>query len=70
MKSVTIEDLAQEIHESARAAVTSGNTVAHDQFGDKTYSFVEWEDLSDSAREGKFTQAAYLLESYNITEKE
>ena len=57
-----IEDLAEEIHESAREAVLSGATVAHDKFGENAKRFTEWNELTENAREGKRMQAQYLMD--------
>lgn len=60
------ETLAKELHEAGRAAVEAGATVAADKFGEKTRKFLEWDEISESAREGRRIQARYLLERMNV----
>lgn len=60
------EILGRWIHESARKAVEQGNTVAADKHGEKAFRFVEWDDLSESAKEGKRMQADFLFEKLSI----
>lgn len=62
-----IEFFAQELHEAGRAAVVSGATVAAEKFGEQTRTFIEWEDLTEQARNGRRIQAEYLLQKYTIT---
>ena len=64
-----VERLAQVIHESAREAVLSGATVAHDKFGENAKRFTEWNELTENAREGKRMQAQYLIDLYHIIPK-
>ena len=59
-----VERLARELHEAGRAAVTAGATVAQEHLGDKCRPFIEWDDLTDNAKEGRRIQARYLLERY------
>jgi hypothetical protein len=40
---MSVEGLAQELHEAGRAAVESGNTVAAEKFGDPARKFLEWD---------------------------
>jgi len=56
-----VEALAHVLHESGREAVEAGQTVAHDKFGESSRAFLSWYDISDSAREGRRSQARYLL---------
>ena len=67
---MTIEELAQELYEAGRTAVEGGQTVAAEKFGEKTRSFISWDDLTPPAREGRRIQARYLLNRFNITKKE
>ena len=69
MTIVEVELLARELHEAGRAAVEAGNTVAAEKFGEKTRTFIEWEDMTDIAKEGRRIQARYLLEKFIIIEK-
>ena len=64
-----VEKLAKELHEAGREAVEKGNTVAAGKFGDPSRKFLEWGEISESAREGRRTQARYLLGRFVITEK-
>jgi len=61
---ITVEDLAKELHEAGRAAVESGATVAADKFGETARKFMEWDEISESAREGRRIQAKYLLDKF------
>jgi hypothetical protein len=61
-----VEELARELHEAGREAVVKGATVAADKFGEKTRIFMEWEDITENAREGRRIQARYLLRKYEI----
>ena len=68
-ENVGIEKLAQEVHNSAREAVLTGATVAHDKFGENAKKFTEWDEITENAREGKRMQVKYLLERYYIIPK-
>lgn len=63
---VNIEELAKELHEAGRTAVENGNTVAAEKFGEQTRKFIEWEYLSESAKDGRRIQAVHLLQRYHI----
>ena len=65
--SIDVESLAKDLHEAGRAAVEAGQTVAASKFGDQTRKFLEWDEISDQAREGRRIQAIYLLRKYTIT---
>ena len=56
-----VESLAHVLHESGRQAVEAGQTVAHDHFGETSRAFLGWDDISESARDGRRSQARYLL---------
>ena len=64
-----VELLAKELHEAGRAAVEAGNTVAAEKFGEQTRSFMEWDDITESAREGRRIQARYLLNKFTMSMK-
>ena len=66
---IDVEMLAKELHEAGRQAVLAGATVAAEKFGEKTRSFIEWEDLPEQAREGRRIQAMWLLDRYVIVSK-
>ncbi len=67
---MNIEDLAKELHEAGREAVEKGATVASDKFGEKTRTFMGWDEITENAREGRRIQAKYLLERYIIIKKD
>lgn len=56
-----VEALARLLHEAGREAVESGKTVAADHHGEATRRFLEWEEISDGAREGRRMQARSVL---------
>ena len=58
------EALAKELHEAGREAVEKGATVAAEKFGEKTRVFLSWDEISETAKDGRRIQAAYLLERY------
>ena len=64
-----LEMLAMELHEAGRAAVEAGATVAAEKFGEKTRKFLEWDEITESAREGRRIQARYLLGRFEINRK-
>ena len=66
---VELEAFARELHEAGRAAVEAGNTVAAEKFGEQTRKFMEWDEITEPAREGRRIQAAYLLDKFLITSK-
>jgi len=66
---IDMEQLAQDLHEAGRAAVTAGNTVAAEKFGEKTRTFIEWDALSDVAKEGRRIQARWLTAKYQIIKR-
>lgn len=65
-KPVTLERLARELHEAGRAAVEQGATVAAGHFGERARSFLEWEEISEQAREGRRIQARALMLRFTI----
>jgi hypothetical protein len=65
--SIDIETLARELHEAGRAAVEQGATVAAAKFGDPSRKFLEWDEITEEAREGRRIQARYLLNKFTIT---
>ena len=69
MTIVEVELLARELHEAGRAAVEAGNTVAAEKFGEQTRKFIEWDEMTEVAKEGRRIQARYLLEKFIIIEK-
>lgn len=66
-KMVDVESLALSLHEACRAAVEAGATVAAEKFGEQTRKFLEWNEITEPAREGRRIQARWLLERYRIT---
>lgn len=61
-----IETLARVLHDAGKEAVERGATVAADKFGEKTRTFLSWDELSENARAGRRIQARYLLERFEI----
>ena len=61
-----VETLAKELHEAGRQAVIAGATVAADHHGEKTRTFLEWDDITENSREGRRIQARYLLKKFTI----
>ena len=57
------ERLAEELHEAGRKAFESGTTVAQAQQKDKAFPFVEWDALTEQAKEGKRIQARFILDN-------
>lgn len=64
-----VETIAKALHEAGRAAVESGATVAAEKFGEKTRKFMEWDEITEPAREGRRIQARWFLENYIILKK-
>lgn len=63
---MNVETLARELHEAGREAVEKGKLVKKIP-GER---FLEWDEITDDAREGRKIQARYLLHKFTITEKE
>lgn len=61
-----VEKIAKELHEAGREAVMKGLTVAVEKFGEHARKFVEWDELAETAREGRRIQARYLLSRYAV----
>jgi hypothetical protein len=61
-----VEEFAKALHEAGRAAVEAGNTVAAEKFGEKTRTFIEWDDLTETAREGRRIQARWFKERFIV----
>lgn len=64
-----VETLAKELHEAGRKAVEAGATVAQEHHKDKVFPFIEWDDLTEHAREGLRIQARHLLGKFRIERK-
>lgn len=67
---ISVFDLAKALHEAGRTAVEAGETVAAEKFGDETRKFLEWDEITTKAQQGRLSQAAYLLEHYEIFSKQ
>lgn len=52
---------ARELHEAGREAVKAGATVNPTGGG-----FLEWDEISEAAREGRRIQARYILSNFNV----
>lgn len=61
-----VEIVARELHEAGRQAFLSGATVAQKHHEEKVFPFIEWDDLTEPAKEGKRIQARYLLNRFSI----
>ncbi len=61
---IDVETLAKELHEAGRAAVESGATV--NPTGGR---FLEWDEITEHAREGRRIQARHLLAKFDIKQK-
>ena len=57
-----VEYLAKELHEAGRAAVLSGKVVNKNP----NQPFLEWDEITEDAREGRRIQARYLLNRNDI----
>ena len=68
--SIDAETLARELHEAGRAAVEAGATVAAEKFGEQTRKFLEWDEITEIARDGRRIQAEYLLHKFYIAPRE
>lgn len=62
-KILSIEDLAKELHESGREAVEKRKVVVKNP---KFAKFLEWDEITEDAREGRRIQARYLCRNFNI----
>lgn len=58
--------LAILYHESGRASVATGETMAHTVEPAKTRPFVEWPDLPDHVKQGRRLTACQLLERFHV----
>jgi len=61
-----VEIVAKELHEAGRQAFLSGATVAQKHHEEKVFPFIEWDDLTEPAKEGKRIQARYLLNRFRM----
>ena len=61
---IDVESLAKELHEAGRKAVEAGATV--NPTGGR---FLEWDEITELAREGRRIQARHLLEKFRIERK-
>ena len=61
------EELAKELHEAGREAVEKGKTVASDKGVENPRVFLEWDEITENAREGRLIQARYLLDKCSIS---
>lgn len=58
---IGVDELARAIHEAGREAVEKGATVAA-----TPGRFLEWDEISEAAREGRRIQARFLIQKYCI----
>lgn len=68
--SLPVEVLARLLHEAGREAVEMGATVAADHLGESAREFLEWDEISENAREGRRIQARVLLKILDISKKD
>lgn len=68
MKDMDVETLARELHEAGREAVERKCTVGHSMM-DEDRPFLEWDEITEEAKEGRRIQARYLLGKYNVIPK-
>lgn len=61
---IDVESLAKELHEAGREAVKAGATV--NPTGGR---FLEWDEITEHAREGRRIQARHLLGKFRIERK-
>ncbi len=62
--SIDVKTLARELHEAGREAVEKRLVVRDDV---PVMPFVEWDAITENAREGRRIQARWLLERYRVT---
>lgn len=58
--------LAVMLHESGRASVVAGDTLAHAVDPTKTRPFIEWPNLPEHVQKGRRLTAQRLLERFHI----
>ena len=63
---ITTHLLAILLHESGRAPVAAGQTLAHAVQSPQTRPFVEWPDLPAEVQQGRRLTAANLLARFNV----
>jgi len=56
-----LEGFAMDLHEAGREAVEKGNTVGMEKNLHKPFAWIEWIDLGPKAKEGRRSQAKYLM---------
>jgi sugar phosphate isomerase/epimerase len=64
--AVDVETLARDLHEAGREAVEKGATVAAAHHGEKTRTFLGWDEITEEARDGRRIQARWLLDHYHM----
>jgi hypothetical protein len=65
-----IEQLAQTLHEAGRQAVLANKVVKKDGAPLGQIKFLEWNDLTEDAKDGRRIQARYLLSKFIIVIRE
>ena len=60
------EDLAKVLHEAGREAVERKMTVVASLGLETPINFLEWDEITEDAKEGRRIQARYLLALYDI----
>ena len=72
VKNMDVEILAKELHEAGREAVLKGKTVAKTMPEINLVApvkFLEWNEITEDAKEGRRIQARYLLAKFVIYPK-
>jgi len=67
-----IEELAKALHEAGREAVLKGKTVAKSMPEMNLQAppkFLEWNEITEDAKEGRRIQARYLIDRFVIYPK-
>ena len=66
------EDLAKILHDAERTAKLPAVTDTEERFREKSrtsvfYPFIEWDDLSEKAKDARRAQAQSLMDNFKIT---
>lgn len=64
--TVNVDELAKALHEAGRQAVLNNKVVKKDGAPIGQIKFIEWNELTADAKEGRKIQAEYLLKQYRI----
>jgi len=67
--TVNSELLAKVLHEAGREAVIKKKTVVASLGLETPNRFLEWNEITEDAKEGRRIQARYLIEHFYITQR-